>query len=126
MINGWNQIDYNRMASLAAEKNIGYFLRKISREGEIPKNKRRRSPERVRVKTSKYKGVVYSACYKNPWKATYRSKYLGTFKTEQEAHEAYLKYEKFAKLQEELPHKDNEENPQMDVVKNILMIGIPR
>lgn len=91
----YTYVDYDRLAKKAIEKNIGYFLRKLSREGEhqFPISyKHRFKGVTFRKENQKYRGYV------NHKK---RQIHIGYFKTEKEAvaaREEYLKNNKKLKI----------------------------
>lgn len=59
-------------------------------------NKRNRDADKVKDRTSKYKGVhrVPNTNRSKPWRALYANKHIGVYKTELEAAEAYDNYKR--------------------------------
>lgn len=85
-VEAYTEFYYDKLAKRAIERNIGFFVMKMARPGDL-----RNVLRGKKVKTSKYKGVFYDFANSTikPWKAIYRRKYLGSYCDEDLAHAAY-------------------------------------
>lgn len=90
----WTELEYDRLAKKAIEKNIGYLINKMSRPGEIDQ------VDKIGIAKQRLKGTTYNL-KKKRWIAqkTIKGKiiYLGSFKAPKDAAKAYEKFMKTLK-----------------------------